>query len=142
MTGTGEVTLHASCVALNGRAALILGPSGAGKSGLALQLIALGCRLVSDDRTILWSSGGQIWARAPQTIRGQIEARGIGILAAETAGPSAVRLAIDLASEETARLPVARTFDICGQAIPCLRRVAAPHFPAAILLHLGAGRIA
>ena len=45
--------LNASCVAWQGRGALILGRSGAGKSALALQLMALGADLVSDDRTEL-----------------------------------------------------------------------------------------
>lgn len=142
MSDASEVTLHASCVALDRRAVLILGPSGAGKSGLALQLIAMGCQLVADDRTLLQVRDGQVWARVPDAIRGRIEARFVGILAAPPAGPRAVALAVDLGQDETERLPIHRTIDLCGQAIPCLRRVAAPHFPAAVLLCLGAGRIA
>ncbi|MDA3887407.1 MAG: serine kinase, partial [Allgaiera sp.] len=61
----GESILHASCVALDGRGVLILGPSGAGKSGLALQLMALGARLVADDRTRLNPRAGRLIARAP-----------------------------------------------------------------------------
>lgn len=134
--------LHASCVALNRRAVLILGPSGSGKSALALQLMALGCRLVSDDQTLLSAREGLLWAEAPDTIRGRIEARGLGILAAETVRRAQVTLAVDLEREETGRLPPERTIDLCGVTIPCLRRVAAPHFPAAVLQHLRAGRIA
>ncbi|MFN3389305.1 MAG: HPr kinase/phosphorylase, partial [Allosphingosinicella sp.] len=46
-------TVHASCVAIGGRAVLIAGRSGSGKSDLALRLIDRGARLVSDDYTIL-----------------------------------------------------------------------------------------
>ena len=67
--------VHASCVALGGRGVLILGGSGAGKSGLALQLMAYGAALVSDDRTILSNRDGALQAAAPDTIRGRIEAR-------------------------------------------------------------------
>ena len=46
-------TLHASTVALDGRAVLISGPSGSGKSDLALRLLDRGFTLVSDDQTIV-----------------------------------------------------------------------------------------
>ncbi|MDX5349528.1 MAG: serine kinase, partial [Paracoccaceae bacterium] len=46
----GPQIVHATSVAVDGRGLLILGPSGAGKSSLALRLIALGARLVADDR--------------------------------------------------------------------------------------------
>ena len=41
--------IHASAVALDGRALLIVGPSGSGKSALALRMMAHGATLVSDD---------------------------------------------------------------------------------------------
>ncbi|MCY7339163.1 MAG: aldolase, partial [Sphingomonas bacterium] len=41
-------TIHASTVALNGRAVLITGPSGSGKSDLTLRLLDRGFVLVSD----------------------------------------------------------------------------------------------
>ena len=46
-------TLHASCVAKDGRAILIAGRSGTGKSDLALRLIDRGAQLVSDDYTVV-----------------------------------------------------------------------------------------
>src|SRR3546814_9666093 len=53
MTTISSETLHASCVAIGGRAVLIEGPSGSGKSDLALRLIDRGAKLVADDYTIL-----------------------------------------------------------------------------------------
>jgi hypothetical protein len=45
----GLFPLHASCVAVDGKAALFCGPRGAGKSTAAIQLIMRGHRLLADD---------------------------------------------------------------------------------------------
>lgn len=73
-------TLHVSTVAIAGRAVLLEGPSGAGKSDLALRLIDRGAMLVSDDYTVLTRERDVLVARAPPTIAGRIEVRGLGIL--------------------------------------------------------------
>ncbi|MCB2151511.1 MAG: hypothetical protein KDE06_10360, partial [Rhodobacteraceae bacterium] len=57
--------LHAACVSLEGRGVLVLGPSGSGKSALALQLMAHGCTLVSDDAVEVRDDDGAPVARAP-----------------------------------------------------------------------------
>ena len=72
--------LHATTVAIDGVAVMIEGASGSGKSDLALRLIDRGATLVSDDQTLVVRSGKGLLARAPTTIAGQIEVRGIGIL--------------------------------------------------------------
>lgn len=136
---TAPQVLHATAVAVDGRALLILGPSGAGKSALALQLMALGARLVSDDRTIVSLRDGHPVAAAPDAIRGRIEARGIGILAADPAPPSPVALVVDLAHTETERLPPARRFDLLGVDLPLVHRIDSAHFPAALMQYLLGG---
>lgn len=73
-------TLHASCVAINGRAVLIEGRSGEGKSDLALRLIDRGAALVADDYTICTRRDGVLHAKSPATIAGKIEVRGIGLV--------------------------------------------------------------
>lgn len=140
--GANTEIWHASAVALNGQSALILGASGSGKSSLALQLMALGAQLVADDRTCLTSFDGVLTASAPAAISGQIEARGVGILAAETCRQAPVKLVIDLDSAETERLPPHRTKDILGVALPLVLNTPGPHFPAAVLLYLRGGRCA
>jgi serine kinase of HPr protein (carbohydrate metabolism regulator) len=102
---------HAGLIALHDRGewqgVLIEGPSGSGKSDLALRCLALGFRLVSDDRTQLWTSGGRLWGKAPDTIRGLIEARGLGVLP-EPARPFAeIRLVVRCLTPQDAleRLP-------------------------------------
>ena len=67
---------------------LIEGPSGSGKSDLALRAIEIGFRLVADDRTLVWASGGALYGRAPAPLGGLIEVRGVGVLAGPRPRPS------------------------------------------------------
>lgn len=137
-----RLTLHASCVALDERAVLILGPAGAGKSGLALRLMALGAVLVADDRTELALRDGTLVARCPPALRGMIEARGLGILNAPVQDEAAVVLAVDLATPETDRLPPRRRVEYLGVACDLVLGSRHDHFPAAVLCYLRHGRLA
>ncbi len=137
-----EKIFHATTIACAGRGALITGASGSGKSGLAVQMLALGADLVADDRTRLWRVDDALMADVPETISGQIEARGLGILAAPAHGPVPLVLVIDMDMVETARLPPKRGRRIMDVDLPLIRKVDNPCFPAAILLYLQGGRIA
>jgi serine kinase of HPr protein (carbohydrate metabolism regulator) len=105
MATVSSETLHASCIAIGGRAVLIEGPSGSGKSDLALRLIDRGAALVSDDYTILVRDGGSLRASAPGNIAGQIEVRAIGIVEMEHIGAAPVALLVRLV-ERPDRLPL------------------------------------
>ncbi|BAV65882.1 HPr kinase [Sphingobium cloacae] len=105
MTGAASQTLHATSVAIGGRAVLLQGPSGAGKSDLALRLIDRGAVLVSDDYTILTAEGGRLIASAPATIAGRMEVRGIGVVDMPHRDGAPVALIAHL-GEGTERLPV------------------------------------
>ena len=131
---------HASCVAYAGRGVLIRGASGRGKSALALRLMALGAELVADDRTELRLENGTVMARAPEAIRGMIEARFVGILAAKALECAPIHLVIDMNHVETDRLPPKRNTELLGQSLPLLYRVDADHFPAAVIQLLAYGR--
>jgi HPr kinase/phosphorylase len=141
VTGADQ-TLHATCVADGGRALLILGPSGAGKSALALQMMALGARLIADDRTILTLRDGHPVASCPAPLRGLIEARGVGLLRVDPAPPAPVVLAVDLGQAETERLPPPRTMDLLGTKVGLVLGPAGPHLAPALLHLLRGGRMA
>ncbi len=97
-------TLHASTVALDGRAVLISGPSGSGKSDLALRLLDRGFTLVSDDQTIVRKDSSRLLAASPPTIHGKLEIRGVGIVEMETVSDVPVALFVELTSD-IQRLP-------------------------------------
>jgi serine kinase of HPr protein (carbohydrate metabolism regulator) len=97
-------TVHASTVATDGRAVVILGPSGSGKSDLALRLLDRGFTLVSDDQTLIKKDGDRLVASAPPNIAGKLEIRGIGIVDMETLSNIPVALLVELTSE-IQRLP-------------------------------------
>jgi serine kinase of HPr protein (carbohydrate metabolism regulator) len=120
MTGPGP--LHATVVAHHGpagwRGLLIAGPSGAGKSDLALRLIGRGWRLVADDYCHVWASDGGLYATAPQTIRGRIEARGLGILDRPERATVRLALGLDCVCGPVERLPEPRTRALAGIDLP------------------------
>jgi serine kinase of HPr protein (carbohydrate metabolism regulator) len=94
---SGE-SVHASSVAVGGRAVLITGPSGSGKSDLALRLLDRGFTLVSDDQTIVRRDGDRLIASAPAQIAGKLEVRGIGIVDMESREDVPVALIVELTS--------------------------------------------
>jgi HPr kinase/phosphorylase len=132
--------LHASCIDDAGRGLLILGPSGAGKSGLALNLIALGARLVADDGVILHSDGARIIATCPGPLSGRIEARGIGLLNCPAVQATVLHLVVDLGQTETRRLPERHEIVLQGVPLPLVKGPSTAHFPASLLLYLREGR--
>jgi HPr kinase/phosphorylase len=121
-----EANVHASAVAFPAPAGqfgvLVLGTSGSGKSGLALRLMAFGAQLVSDDRVVLRRDrAGGLVAAAPASLRGLVEARGLGILRAPAGGPAPVSLAVDLDVAPTERLPPRRKIVLLGCEIDLIR---------------------
>jgi HPr kinase/phosphorylase len=92
-----STTLHASCVAIGGRGVLLTGASGAGKSDLALRLIDRGAVLIGDDGVVVAARDGRLMAHPGPNIEGQIEVRGLGILAVDHHAevPLALCIALD-----------------------------------------------
>jgi len=78
--------IHANLIAIDGEGVLITGPSGSGKTLLSLHLIRrchhadIDVNLVADDQVLLATRDGQLIGSAPDTTRGKIEIRGMGIV--------------------------------------------------------------
>ncbi len=117
MAALSSEMLHATAVAIGGRAVLIEGPSGSGKSDLALRLIDRGAKLIADDRTLVVRTPAGLVARPPQTIppplEGKMEVRGIGIAALPHAPEAAVALLVRL-DPDPPRLPERRRRTLAG----------------------------
>lgn len=108
--------VHGTCVALGRSGALLRGPSGSGKSDLALRFLFLARRgpaaieapiLVADDQVEIVRAGDRLLARAPATIRGRMEVRGVGIVEVKHLEQAELALVVDLVPELTdvERLP-------------------------------------
>ena len=108
---TREANIHASCVAIGAQGVLLLGKSGVGKSDLALRLFDDGARLVADDRSILFAIKGALYARPPDSIRGLLEIRGLGIVTVPARAKAKIVLVVQL-GQEGARLPAAGFYHV------------------------------
>ncbi|MFZ4406720.1 MAG: HPr kinase/phosphorylase [Paracraurococcus sp.] len=115
--------LHASSVAREGEAVLLLGPPGSGKSDLVLRLIDRGWRLVADDQVDVVAAAGILHAAPPLALHGMLEVRGLGIfrdLAVDA--PAPLRLVAQLTPRaEIARLPQPEGWTEAGIALPLVR---------------------
>lgn len=138
--GEGQSLVHGSCVSDGGRAVLIIGGAGRGKSSLALQLMAYGADLVADDQTIVEKSVNGLRVSAPETTRGLVEARSVGILRAKPVLEAALSLVVDMDQLENDRLPHPREVRMMGVNLPLIFNVDAPYFAAAVLQFLRHGR--
>jgi serine kinase of HPr protein (carbohydrate metabolism regulator) len=120
-----KLVIHATTLSLpvagRWRGVLIMGPSGIGKSDLALRALQAGCRLISDDYSCLWSSGGHLYAGAPDTISGQMEIRGLGIIGVTPRALTRIHLAAQAQDETPERLPEAETTEFIGHRVATLR---------------------
>ena len=113
-------TVHASTVALDGRAVLITGLSGSGKSDLALRLLERGFSLVSDDQTMVKRDGNRLVASAPPTIAGKLEVRGIGIVDMDHVEQVPVALLVELTGEIQRMPDDSRERPILGVRLPLI----------------------
>ena len=136
--------LHAGLLALRWRGrwrgALVQGPAGAGKSDLALRALDIGFRLVADDRTQVWASGGRAWGRAPEVLSGLLEVRGLDVVRVPVLDYCRIDLAVTAGDPE--RLPEPGVLDLAGASVPHLvlrlTDASAPHRLKEALCCLGA----
>ena len=126
--------VHASCVAIDGKAVLLRGPSGSGKSDLSLRLIDGGAALVADDQVLIETveretGSRDLMASAPAALAGLLEVRGIGIVGCDSLASAPVRLVIDLDAAAVERMPIGDTCVLLGISLP--RIVLDPFEPSA-----------
>lgn len=111
--------VHGTCVEIDGVACLLRGPPGSGKSDLALRLIDGGAGLVADDQVDLDRDGDRIFAAAPSSLAGLIEARGHGIVRLSATARSPLGLVVDLVDpEKVERMPETQSCELLGVGIP------------------------
>ena len=107
---------------------------------MALNLIAYGAKLVSDDRTILTTDDKQVIVKPVQSIAGKIEARGIGILFCEFVESAPLIVVVNLDEDETERLPTRRTINYFGYDVDLIRARNNLDIAPALVQFLHAGR--
>jgi len=137
---TATCQIHGSAVAVDDKALLIIGASGSGKSTLALNLIALGARLIADDRVDLTRHGQALIAAPPETIAGTIEARGVGLIDMDHIADVEIAWIVDLDEIETERLPSSRTRHLLDVPCPVILGKEREGLPAILLNLLRFGR--
>lgn len=130
MSTSSRVLVHATSVALGtagekfgarpDAGVLLIGKTGSGKSDVALRLIALGAKLISDDQTALFVEDGKPFAEAPSSLYGLMEVRGLGVLRIHPAAASPVVLVIRLdADSAVPRMPEPCSWDLPPGLEPC-----------------------
>lgn len=75
-----QISKHGVLMGMYGLGVMITGASGIGKSECALDLIARGHYLVSDDQIILKKIGDKLVGSSPELTREHLEIRGLGII--------------------------------------------------------------
>ena len=127
------------------RGALIEGDSGRGKSDLALRALERGLRLVADDRTRVFVSGGRLFGVAPRSLVGMIEVRGVGLVALAPLMTAEIILRVRCAARpgEVERTPEPASESMLGIEIPTIDLwPLEPSAPLKLILalrHLGVG---
>ena len=115
------IRAHGTCVEIDGSGVLLRGPPGSGKSDLALRLIDGGARLIADDQAVLQREKDRVIVRAPATIAGLIEVRGVGILRLDPFSEAPLALVVDLdPAAQVERLPEPRCETVLGLAVPLI----------------------
>ena len=140
-----ETILHAGLIAAHApggwRGVLIEGPSGTGKSDLALRALSQGFRLVADDRTLVWASGGDLYGRAPDALAGLMEIRGLGV--APEPALRHCRIVLCVRDGTPQRMPDPSVVNYAGLSVPLmilpLLESSTPAKLGRALQHLGAG---
>ena len=103
---------------INGSGVLIIGRSGSGKSSLAINLLALGAKLVADDQCELVKKNNRYRILKPASLPNSIEIRGIGLVSVPTVVETKLDWVVNMDEAETERMPDLRFTKIDGYRVP------------------------
>ena len=112
--------MHATCVDVNGSGVLIVGHSGSGKSSLAINLLALGSKLVADDQCKLVKKNNSFCIFKPASLPNSIEIRGIGLVSVPMVVETSLDWVVNMDEAEKERMPDLRVTEIDGYKIPTI----------------------
>ena len=110
--------MHATCVDINGSGVLIIGRSGSGKSSLAINLLALGAKLVADDQCEIVKNNNRFCVSKPASLPKSIEIRVIGLVSVPMVVETSLDWGVDIDEAETERMPDLRFTKIDGYRVP------------------------
>ena len=113
----GSLIMHATCVDVNGSGVLIVGHSGSGKSSLAINLLALGSKLVADDQCVLVKKNKKFRVFKP-ALPNSIEIRGAGLVSVPMVVETSLDWVVNMDEAEKERMPDLRFTEIDGYKIP------------------------
>ena len=114
----GSLIMHASCVDVNGSGILIVGRSGSGKSSLAINLLALGSKLVADDQCELVRKDDGFRISKPASLPKSIEIRGVGLVSVPIVKETSLDWVVNMDEVEKERMPTPRFTEIGGFRVP------------------------
>ena len=114
----GSLIMHATCVDINGSGVLIVGRSGSGKSSLAINLLALGAKLVAYDHCELVKKNNRFFISKPASLPNSIEIRGIGLVSVPMVVETSLDWVVNMDEAETERMPNLRFTEIDGYRVP------------------------
>ena len=103
---------------INGSGVLIVGSSGSGKSSLAINLLALGSKLVADDRCELVKKNNRFSVSKPASLPNSIEIRGVGLVSVPMVVETSLDWVVNMDEAEKERMPDLRFTEIDGYKIP------------------------
>ena len=114
----GSLIMHATCVEVNGSGILIVGRSGSGKSSLAINLLALGSKLVADDQCELVRKDDVFRISKPASLPKSIEIRGVGLVSVPMVNETSLDWVVNMDEVEKERMPTPRFTEIGGFRVP------------------------
>ena len=115
-----SLIMHATCVDINGSGVLIVGRSGSGKSSLAINLIALGSKLVADDQCEIVKKNNKLSVFKPTSLPSSIEIRGVGLVSVPMVVETSLDWVVNMDEAETQRMPDLQFTEIDGYRIPTI----------------------